>query len=105
MLTYLELSDVTDRPKVMLDLPSPLHIGHRIRLAFRLRRLHTGRSEILEVLGVFRVTDAGLDLAGKVRRQIISVEAAGVAPHWRAVKKVAEPKRVLSPAVSPRKEI
>jgi hypothetical protein len=105
MLTYMELSDVADKPKVMLDLPSPLHIGQRLRLAFRLRRQHAGRSEVLEVSGIFRVSDAGLDLASRVQRQLISVEATTISPHWKAVKKTPEPKRVLPPAVAPRKTI
>ena len=104
MLTVLELSDVHGKPKVKLDLPGPLNIGHRIRLAFILKRKNAGRTEVLEVDGDFRVMVAGLDTALPEKRQLLVVEShTGIVPHWRAIKKPTEFKRVLPPAISPRK--
>lgn len=106
MLTLLELSDVNGKPKVKLDLPGPLNVGHRVRLSFCLRRQHAGRSEVLEISGEFRVSAVGLDFAGIEKRQVLSMESTAVTtPHWRSVKKQPEMKRVLSPAKAARREI
>jgi len=104
LLTVLELSDVSGKPRVKLELPGPLNIGHRVRLAFRLKRTNAGRTEVLEVNGDFRVIAAGLDTVLPEKRQLLVVESStGIVPHWRAVKKVPDFKRVLPPAIAPRK--
>lgn len=105
MLTLLELSDVTGKPKVKLDLPAPLRVGERIRLAFHLRRHNGGRSEVLEVNGEFKVTAIGLDLAIYPHRQILTIDSVGVVPHWKAVKRRGPISRVLPPARAARKTI
>lgn len=105
MLTLLELSDVVGKPKVKLDLPGPLRIGDRVRLSFRLRRQNSGRSEVLEVFGEFRVQAMGLDFAQTAKRQVVSVTSSDDAPHWKAVKKQPEWRRTVPPAVSARKTI
>lgn len=101
MLTFLELSDVVDKPKVKTDLPACAH-GSRVRLHFRIQRQKGGRVEVLEVSGQFRVMAAGLDAACQPPRQVLSVESVGVVPTWRAVKKAPAWKRTLPPAKSPR---
>jgi len=101
MMTLLELSDVSDQPKIKTDLPL-CQVGHRVQLHFCLRRKKAGRFEVLEVRGQFRVMAAGLDAANLPQRQVLSVESAGVTPSWRAVKKGVEWKRVLPPAKAPR---
>lgn len=102
MLTVIELSDVAGKPKVKKELEGPLPIGMRIQLAFNLQRLNGNRVEVLEVRGQFRVTAVGLDTAQGMQRQVLTVDAVGSPPLWRAVKKRPEWKRRLSPAKAPR---
>lgn len=96
--TILELSEVAGRPKVKLDLPIPLRVGDRIGLRFRLKRIHGGRTEVLEVDGEFRVSTAGLTLD----RQVLSVETVvGKVPVWRAIRKELPYERTIPPARFP----
>jgi hypothetical protein len=97
-LSVVELGDVADRPKAKLTLPVPLRLGERLHLAFVLRRVKGGRSEILEVYGEYRVTAVGFT----VDYQHLIVEAVGMAPSWRAIKREPAKKRKLAPARSPR---
>ncbi len=99
--TILELTDVPDRPRVRKDLPGPLRIGDRIRLAFRLARMKGGRSELLEVKGDFKVITISFD-ATDLPKQLLHVEAVGKAPSWQAIKKTRIPRQRLAPACSPR---
>lgn len=96
-LTILELSDVLGSPRAKLPLPVPLRVGDRVRLSFRLKRNHGGRSEVLEVVGEYRVSG----VVQAVDHQFVSVEATGKAPSWRAVRKEPHTDRVLSPARFP----
>jgi hypothetical protein len=102
MLSVLKIADVSGEPKVKLDLPGPLRNGDLVALKFRLERKNGGRYEVLDVNGRFRVTAVGFDASLAPHKQLLSVEAADVAPAWVAVKKPATVPRRLSPAVSPR---
>jgi hypothetical protein len=97
-LSIVELGDVADRPKAKLTLPVPLRLGERLHLAFILRRQKGGRSEILEVYGEYRVTAVGFT----VDYQHLIVEAVGMAPSWRAIKREPTPGRKLGPTRHPR---
>lgn len=99
--TILELTDVPNRPRVRKDLPGPLRIGDRVRLAFRLARMNGGRSELLEVKGDFKVISVSFD-GTDLPRQILQVESIGKTPSWQAVKKTRLSRQKLSPACSPR---
>lgn len=96
--TILELSDVGGAPRVKLTLPVPLRVGDRVRLGFRLKRTHGGRTEVLEVVGEYRVSGA----IHETGRQTLTVEAVGKAPAWRAVRKDHGFVRSLPPARFPR---
>ena len=96
--TVLTLADLSDSPRVKIGLPVPLRTGDRIRLAFKLKRKNNGRSEVLDVSGEFRVTQAVLSLEA----QTLSVESVGKAPTWRAVRKDVSSRRELPPAIFPR---
>ncbi len=100
--TLVELSDVVGHPTVMLTLPSPLHIGVKVKLAFRLRRQNKGRSEALDVAGWWRVSSLSIDATSTVLKQLISVESTAVTPQWKAVKKEALRKPSLAPTRHPR---
>jgi hypothetical protein len=92
------LSEVAGVPKVKMDLPSPLRLGDKLKLRFRVKRANGGRSEVLDVDGEYRVGS----LSFEANRQILQVESLGVVPSWRAVKRTPEFKRVIPPAKSPR---
>lgn len=97
--TLLELSDLTEPPKVKIDLP-PMRVGDRLRLRFTLQRRHLGRHEVLEVQGEFKVVSHIVDTTKSSTCQIVQVASMGKSPAWRAVK--APPARKLAPARSPR---
>ncbi len=100
--TVVELADVSGKPKVKLELPSPLRIGDTINLSFRLRRQNGGRTEALDVIGKFKVASVSFDATSGVGRQLLSIEATGASPSWKAVKKVEPFQRQLSPTHFPR---
>ena len=81
-----------------MDLPSPLRIGDKLKLHFRVKRAHGGRSEVLDIDGEYRISV----LSFEANRQILQVESLGIVPSWRAVKRTPEFKRVIPPAKSPR---
>jgi len=102
LASIVTLNDVAGQPRVKMDLPSPLRLGDKITLHFRIKRMNNGRSEILDVDGEFRV--ASISFEAGSNRQILVVEKAesGKVPSWKAVKKTPEFKRVVPPARSPR---
>ena len=100
--TIVELEDVAGKPRVKMDLPSPLRIGDKLTFNFRVARQHTGRSEVLDVKGEFRVSQVSFDVTSGPARQILVVVSNGVPPAWRAVKKASPPSRKLGPAKAPR---
>jgi hypothetical protein len=104
--TIIELADVPGKPKAKLDLPSPLRIGDKVRLHFRLTRQTGGRPEVLDVSGEYQIRSVGFDTSEGVARQLLSVETTGVAPSWKAVKKTSlPPPRKMGPARAPRMHI
>jgi hypothetical protein len=102
LASIVVLSEVAGVPKVKMDLPSPLRIGDRLKLRFRVKRSNGGRVEVLDVDGEFRVRSLCFEPGSN--RQILDVETgeSGKVPAWRAVKKGPEFKRVIPPAKSPR---
>lgn len=94
--TLVELDDVTGKPKVKLELPSPLRLGDRLQLRFRLSRQNGGRAEVLDVTGEYTVRSVSFDASDGPARQIISVVTTGVTPSWKAVKKasLASPRKL-----------
>lgn len=100
--TVLVLGDVRDNPRVVKMLPAPLRIGDHIHLLFLLRRKSSGRSEELQVEGEYRITHVSFDTRGSSTKQVLVVEALGVAPTWRSVKNNPSWKRKLPLTVSPR---
>jgi hypothetical protein len=103
--TIIELSEVTGRPKVRQDLPGPLRIGDRIRLAFSIERRKGGRTEVLSVQGEFRVSAIGFDTVSGVPKQCLQVDALGKAPSWQAIKKQTSVRKILALAISPKTEV
>lgn len=100
LASVVVLSDVAGVPKVKMDLPSPLRLGDRLTLRFRVKRTNSGRAEVLDVDGEFRISSLRFEPGSN--RQILDVETTGKVPSWRAVKKTPEFKRVIPPAKSPR---
>lgn len=100
--TFVELTEVTGHPRFKKDLPVPMRIGERLRLAFKLTRRNGGRTEILEVNGEFRVSQVGTDAVDGASRQILAVEAVGKVPTWKAVKAPPAQGRRLGPTRFPR---
>jgi len=95
--SLLVLSDL-DAPRIKLSLPS-VRQGDRIQLKFKLDRVKNGRTEVLLVQGEFRVVSVSVlaDL-----RQEVTVEATGISPSWRAVKKKHTPTRKVGPTRFPK---
>ena len=89
ILTVAEVAEAT----VKMTLPAPLRVGDRLTLRFRLRRQHQGRTEALEVLGVYRVVSSAVG----AQHHAVEVESTGLAPRWRAVKKERPFRRILGP--------
>jgi hypothetical protein len=100
--TIIELSDVAGKPKARLMLPSPLRVGDRIQLRFKLTRENTGRMEVLDVAGNFQVRVVSFDasLAGPPH-QVLSVTSVDTSPSWKAVKRSSLPSRKMGPAKRP----
>lgn len=103
LASIVVLGDVAGAPKVKLDLPSPLRLGDRLQLHFRIKRSNGNRVELLEVDGEFRVSS--LRFEAGTNRQHLDVEAIGKAPAWRALKRTQEFKRVIPPARFPPRTI
>lgn len=100
--TRIKLDDVNGKPTVLLsDVPSPLRVGDPLGLRFRIARQTSGRHEVLEVNGQFRVSAVGFDLTTTPRRQLLTVDALGKPPTWTSLRKPAG-KGALAPAISPR---
>ena len=86
------------------DLQLPLlRLSDRIKLRLQCQRKNRGRSEVLDISGEFRVTGVELDATRGRLRQVLQVEAVGIAPTWKAVKKPKETR--FGPAKYPRTPI
>lgn len=102
--TLITFSDVAGKPCVRKDLPSPLRIGDKVRLEFRLSRTNSGRHEVLDVKGEFKVVSVSFDATASPR-QLLLVESSGKEPTWRAIKKAAPTPRRMAPARFPPTEV
>lgn len=100
--SIIEFTDVSGKPKVKMDVPSPLRIGDVLHFAFRIQRQNGGRTETLEVLGKFRVNAVSFDATSGVSYQLLGVEATGATPCWKAIKKNPAQERSLPPTHFPR---
>ena len=101
--TIIEFADVSDCPKAELLLPSGLRIADQIELDFTLTRTNpSGRYEVLEINGEFRVSKASVRPFKGLPHPHIQIESTGKSPAWRAVKKPQSGIRQIPPACAPR---
>ena len=105
MLSIVKLADVNGEPKFKADLPGPLRNGDPVVLHCLLTRQTGGRSEVLEVDGLFRVDTVGFDGSCVPHRQLLSLVPSTKAPTWRSVKKRIPEVRQLGPTRFPRTSI
>lgn len=101
--SVVKFDDVKQSPEVRMELPSPIPIGSKIRLAFTLNRLNKGRTEELRVNGEFQVTAVITDTTKGKAIQIVTVSAMGLAPSWVAVKNPAATKKLAPTHSGPTK--
>jgi hypothetical protein len=94
----VKFDDVKQSPEMRMDLPSPIPIGSKIRLAFTLTRTNKGRTEELRVNGEFQVTTVITDATKGKAVQVVTVSATGLAPSWVAIK--SPPATKLAPTHS-----
>lgn len=99
--SIVELGDVQGKPRMKMDLPSPMRIGDRVKLHARLSRQNGGRSEVLDISGDFQVRSVSFDASDGLPRQLLVVESSAVAPVWKAIKRGPPSTRKLGPARSP----
>lgn len=99
--TTLIFVDVDGAQKAV-ELPL-LRLSDRIKLSLQCQRKNRGRSEVLDVQGEFRVTSVEMDASSGRLRQVLQVEAMGLAPTWKAVKGTKETR--FGPARYPRTPI
>ena len=89
--------DVKQSPQIRVELPTPTHIGTRIKLSCNIRRVNKGRTEEFHADGEFKVTSVMVDTSKGTSRQIVTVcSSKAVSPTWVAVKN--QPPRKLAPA-------
>ena len=93
-------TEVKDTPSVHMSLPGTLFVGSKLRLRFTLRRRNGPRTEELRVEGEYRITEASVDATKALPKQLLRVEALGVAPVWRAVRNPSALQRMLPPTHS-----
>jgi hypothetical protein len=105
VLSIVKLADVNGEPRFKTDLPGPLRNGDPVVLRCVLSRQTGGRSEILEVDGMFRVDTVGFDTSTVPHRQLLSLVPSTRVPTWRSVKKRSSEARRLGPSVFPRTKI
>jgi hypothetical protein len=95
--SVVKFDDVKQSPEVRMDLPSPIPIGSKLKLAFTLNRMNKGRTEELRVSGEFQVTSVITDLTKGKSKQVVTVSSIGLAPSWVAIKTAT---RKLAPTKS-----
>lgn len=105
MLSIVKLADVNGEPKFKMDIPGPLRNGDPVVIRCVLSRQTGGRSEVLEVDGMFRVDTVGFDTSQVPHRQLLSMVPSTKVPTWRSVKRRPVLARELGPAVFPRTSI
>jgi hypothetical protein len=96
--SIVKLDDVKQSPEMRMDLPSPIPIGSKIRLAFTVNRTNKGRKEELRVSGEFQITSVVTDATKGKAVQVVTVSSMGLAPSWVAVK--SPPAKKLTPTHS-----
>jgi hypothetical protein len=84
--SIVKLSDVKQSPEIRMDLPAPIPIGSKVRLAFRVTRMNKSRTEELRVNGEFQVTSVVIDLTRGKAVQVVTVSSTGLTPSWVAIK-------------------
>lgn len=92
--SIVKFADMKQSPEVRMDLPEPIPLGSKIKLAFTLSRVHRGRTEELKVNGDFQVTSVVTDLTRGSTKQVVLVSSVGLAPSWVAIK---SPTKKLAP--------
>lgn len=100
MKTILTLTDVKFEPKFRLDFQRVVP-GAFLSLDFRATKVTGGRTEIIDVKGIYRVTGLCFD----VETQHLKIESMGLVPTWKAIKNKKGFKRVLKNPVYPRTPI
>ena len=99
----IEFPDVSDCPKAEMLLPSTIRVGDQLQLDFTLSRTNaSGRYEVLEIVGEFRVAKASVRTFKGLLHPHIQLESTGKSPAWRAVKKPQRGVRQIPPARAPR---
>lgn len=84
--SIVKFDDVKQSPEMRMDLPSPIPLGSKIRLAFTLTRPNKNRTEELRVNGDFQVTSVTIDLTTGKPMQVVTVSSSGLSPSWVAIK-------------------
>jgi hypothetical protein len=98
--SIVKFSDVKHSPEIRMDLPSPIPIGSKIKLALKLKRMNKGRTEELRANGDFLVTSVITDLTRGKTKQVVTVSSVGIAPSWVAIKNQPSTRK-LAPTKSP----
>jgi hypothetical protein len=88
--TIVKFADMKQSPEVLMDLPEPIPLGSKVKLAFTLSRVNRGRTEELKVNGEFQVTSVITDLTRGTTKQVVTVSSIGLAPAWVAIKSTSK---------------
>ena len=88
--SIVKFADMKQSPEVRMDLPEPIPLGSKIKLAFTLNRVRRGRTEELKVNGEFQVTSVATDLTRGNPKQVVTISSIGIAPSWVAVKSASK---------------
>jgi hypothetical protein len=96
--SIVKFDDVKRSPEVRMTIPSPIHIGSKVRLAFKITQVSNGRTEELRVNGEFQVTSVINDLTKGRSVMRVTISSIGVAPSWVAIK--TPPARKLGPTLN-----
>jgi len=101
--SIVKFDDVKQSPEMRMDLPSPIPIGSKVRLAFTVTRTNKGRTEELRVNGEFQVTSVITDASKGKPVQVVAVSSIGLAPSWVAVKSPPATKKLAPTHSGPTK--
>jgi len=101
--SVVKFDDVKQSPEMRMDLPSPIPLGSKLRLAFTLTRTNKSRTEELRVQGEFQVTSVTTDLTKGKPVQVVTVSSMGLAPSWVAVKSPTTTKKLAPTHSGPTK--
>lgn len=101
--SIVKFSDVKQSPEIRMDLPLPIPIGSKIKLALMLKRMNKGRTEELRVNGEFQVISVVTDLTRGKTKQVVTISSIGVAPSWVAVKNQTAARKLAPTRSAPTK--